>query len=292
MKENKSNVDFTFGWLAMKLLGKSLYSNAWSAISELVANGFDAGANEVYIYIFINIKNKQNSVIEIFDNGSGMTDEEITTYVKVGYNKRSNQEVKKRNPMGRKGIGKLAALYLSEEYSILTKTKTEPLKKWQMSYLETQEEIDNKPSLKAVNDEIDLSCSDTWDSFETGTCLKLTQVNLSGKGIVAFQALAQKLSNYFSLNTVNKKIKLCVYPGHGDIIFNDVEKSIAFGNMAFIEYSNFGKMSLIKEYDNLSKKTLEIPFTKKVTGDINYKHKIEMSSFKEDDMFPDRKSVV
>ena len=39
---NINKIDFTFGWLALKLLGKSLYSNAWSAISELVANGFDA----------------------------------------------------------------------------------------------------------------------------------------------------------------------------------------------------------------------------------------------------------
>ena len=44
-------VEFSFGWLALKLLGKSLYSNAWSAISELVANGFDAHANEVYIFL-------------------------------------------------------------------------------------------------------------------------------------------------------------------------------------------------------------------------------------------------
>ena len=47
---NEKKVDFTFGWLALKLLGKSLYSNAWSAISELVANGFDAGAKK---YMFI-----------------------------------------------------------------------------------------------------------------------------------------------------------------------------------------------------------------------------------------------
>ncbi|HIP44526.1 MAG TPA: hypothetical protein EYG93_04230 [Sulfurospirillum arcachonense] len=284
MNEKNSKVDFTFGWLAMKLLGKSLYSNAWSAISELVANGFDANAEEVYV--FIDIRNKHKSVIEIFDSGTGMTNEEITTYVKVGYNKRSNKEVKKRNPMGRKGIGKLAALYLSEEYFILTKTEKEPLQKWQMSYVENIEEIDTTPSLKFVNDDIPLTCSEQWNKFETGTFLKLTQVNLSGKGIVAFEALAQKLSNYFSLNTVNKKIKLCVYNGEENIIFKDVEKSIAFGNMAFIEYSNSGKMSLEKEYTRLLTKSLEIPFTKKVTGGKNYKHEIEMSNFTEDDKLP------
>ena len=284
MNNKNTKVDFTFGWLAMKLLGKSLYSNAWSAISELVANGFDAEATEVYV--FIDIRDKHKSVIEIFDNGSGMTNDEIITYVKVGYNKRSNKEVKKRNPMGRKGIGKLAALYLSEEYYILTKTKNEPLQKWRMSYVEDIEEVDTTPFLKVINDDIPLSCSNQWNEFKSGTFLKLTQVNLSGKGAIAFQALAQKLSNYFSLNTVDKKIKLCVYNGEESIEFHNVEKSIAFGNMAFIEYSNYGKMSLENEYTNLLTKSLEIPFTKKITNNNNYKHEIQMSNFTEDAKLP------
>ena len=36
--------EFNFTWAALNLLGKSLYSNAWAAISELVANGLDAKA--------------------------------------------------------------------------------------------------------------------------------------------------------------------------------------------------------------------------------------------------------
>ena len=57
-------VEFSFGWLALKLLGKSLYSNAWSAISELVANGFDANAKNIYIYININSLDLTVEVIE------------------------------------------------------------------------------------------------------------------------------------------------------------------------------------------------------------------------------------
>lgn len=284
MEMENSEVQFTFGWLAMKLLGKSLYSNAWSAISELVANGFDANATEVYV--FIDISNKSQSIIEIFDNGTGMTQNEINTYVKVGYNKRNDEEVKKRNPMGRKGIGKLAALYLSEEYYILTKTEKEPLKAWQMGYVETHDDIDTKPSLKAISDDIYLKSGDVWKTFSTGTFLKLTKVNLSGKGIVAFQALSQKLSNYFSLNDTGKNIKICVYNGTGNIEFQNVEKSIAFGNMAFIEYSSLDKMSLNIEYTNLLNKSLNLPFSKSIPHDKTYKHKIEMSKFTESTTFP------
>ena len=282
-KENKK-VDFTFGWLAMKLLGKSLYSNAWSAISELVANGFDANATEVYI--FIDIQNKDKSIIEIFDNGRGMSTDEINTYVKVGYNKRENEEVKKRKPMGRKGIGKLAALYLSEKYYILTKTDKEPLQKWKMSYVETNNDPDSRPSLESVTDDIPLTCVEQWKKLNTGTFLKLTHVNLSGKGTIAFQALEQKLSNYFSLNTVDKKIKLCVYRG-GEIEFKNITKHIAFGNMAFIEYNKSGMMSLLDKHSTLLNKSLKIPFTKKVLGGAdNYEHKIDMSPFKEEIEYP------
>jgi hypothetical protein len=38
--EREDVVEFSFGWFALKLLGQNLYSNSWTAISELVANGF------------------------------------------------------------------------------------------------------------------------------------------------------------------------------------------------------------------------------------------------------------
>lgn len=134
MDSENGKIDFSFGWLALKLLGKSLYSNAWSAISELVANGFDAQAKNVYVYI--DNSDKSNSVIELFDDGTGMDESGMQIYARVGFNKR---EVKNFHdddylPMGRKGIGKLAALYLSEDYLILSKTDHSDLK-WKMTYI-------------------------------------------------------------------------------------------------------------------------------------------------------------
>ena len=60
---DKSRLSFSFGWLALKLMGKSLYSNAWSAISELVANGFDANAKKVYV--LVDAVNKKEATIEM-----------------------------------------------------------------------------------------------------------------------------------------------------------------------------------------------------------------------------------
>ncbi|HEX5330634.1 ATP-binding protein [Sulfuricurvum sp.] len=281
MQEINPKVDFTFGWLAMKLLGKSLYSNPWSAISELVANGFDANADKVYVYI--NLGNKENSTIEIFDNGTGMTNEEIQTYVKVGYNKRTNPDVKARMPMGRKGIGKLAALYLSDNYSIITKTKDGKKSAWQMHYTETEGKIDEKPFLKEIGSDLSVTCSNIWNGFKTGTYLKLTGVNLVGNGNVAFEALEQKLSNYFSLETINKKIMICAHNG-GKIKFHQVKKSIAFGNMAYIEYSGFGKMSLENEFNSISKKTIKVPYAKPVNNQTAYEFAIDLKELNRTDI--------
>ena len=72
---------FSLAYSALKMFGKQLYSNVGSAISELVANGFDANASDVYVVI--DARNKSSATIEILDNGEGMTPEHIQkNYVK------------------------------------------------------------------------------------------------------------------------------------------------------------------------------------------------------------------
>ncbi|MGU7920251.1 hypothetical protein ACS6YF_08545 [Streptococcus suis] len=47
----KDKIQFNFSYYALNLLGKQMYTNRWSAISELIANGLDAGATKVNLYI-------------------------------------------------------------------------------------------------------------------------------------------------------------------------------------------------------------------------------------------------
>ena len=68
-------VSFTLGYEALALLGKGMYSNLWAALSELIANGIDAQPS--FVKVYINMVDKTNSEIEIIDNGSGMTPEDI-----------------------------------------------------------------------------------------------------------------------------------------------------------------------------------------------------------------------
>ena len=120
MLENQK-IPFNFTYFAMKLLGKNLYSNPWTAISEIVANGIDADAKNVYV--LIDMRNKEKAIVEIFDDGLGMSIEDLRDkYTLIGRNKRLESDNRKGKTLGRKGIGKLAALYLSPKYYLYTKT--------------------------------------------------------------------------------------------------------------------------------------------------------------------------
>ena len=279
MADNMNKIDFTFGWLALKLLGKSLYSNAWSAISELVANSFDANAKNVFVYID-NTK-KSDSTIELFDDGNGMDEPDMKTYVRVGFNKRESKIDYSDGylTMGRKGIGKLAALYLSEDYYLLSKTDHSNLK-WKMVYRENADDEEERPFLSQTTDDVHIICEEQWAACKTGTMLRMNHVNLSGLGDVAVNALSKRLSNFFALDSLNdRKIHLCVVSSYSDSIhFAPVEKEIAFNNMAFINYSKDGGSSLLTTIENCSKNIIEFPYTK-LNGVQTYKHTVEVEEF-------------
>lgn len=279
MDESMNKIDFTFGWLALKLLGKSLYSNAWSAISELVANGFDAKAKNVYVYI--NNINKTDSVIELFDDGIGMDEESMKTYVRVGFNKRETTVSYSNGylTMGRKGIGKLAALYLSEDYYLLSKTEHSNLK-WQMVYKENAADEQERPFLSQTSDDVNLVCKEQWEKCRTGTMIRMNHVNLCGLGDVAVEALSKKLSNFFALDSLNeRKIYLCVVSSYSDSLeFIPIEKEIAFNNMAFIDYSRDSGSNLLNTIQGCSSNIIEFPYSK-LNGKQTYKHSVDVKEF-------------
>lgn len=228
-------VSFSFTWQALQLLGKSLYSNAWSAISELVANGFDAGATTVRV--FLDVCDKSSSVVEIMDDGSGMNKDGITTYAKVGYDRRRDRpdgsHVRPEEVMGRKGIGKLAALYLTDNYCIQTK-QSGITSTWQID--RGNSSPDEVPVLKRVDDaHCNPSISD-WAHAKQGTIIVMHDVDLKGLGDAAFEALSSRLANQFLISSMNgKKIELAIRSKRGEVAtFQPVEKRIAFRNMSFL----------------------------------------------------------
>ncbi len=110
----------------LKLLGPNLYTNIYYVLAELIANAYDASAKNVYI-----ISNKDSIIVE--DDGKGMSYEngDIRHYLDVAKETRVTLEDSytndnpPRRKMGRKGVGKLAALSVSENVQIMTKVDGE-----------------------------------------------------------------------------------------------------------------------------------------------------------------------
>lgn len=105
----------------LELLGPSLYTNIYYVLAELIANAYDAQAKNVYI-----IAEKDSITVE--DDGTGMTYEEVRGhYLAVAReSRRTKAETYSRDGdrrrMGRKGIGKLAALSVSENVLVQTRS--------------------------------------------------------------------------------------------------------------------------------------------------------------------------
>ena len=105
----------------LELLGPSLYTNIYYVLAELIANAYDAQAKNVYI-----IAEKDSITVE--DDGTGMTYGEVTGhYLAVARESRTKESDTytrdgDRRRMGRKGIGKLAALSVSENVLVQTRS--------------------------------------------------------------------------------------------------------------------------------------------------------------------------
>lgn len=115
-KEYKLSIDPRI----LELLGPNLYTNIYYVLAELIANAYDADAHNVYI-----ISNPDNIVVE--DDGTGMSYNkgDINKFLNVAGISRTGEDDSlssglKRKKMGRKGVGKLAALSVSEEVEVMT----------------------------------------------------------------------------------------------------------------------------------------------------------------------------
>lgn len=229
------SVKFTLTYSALKMFGKQLYSNVSSAISELVANGLDAKAAN--IYLTIDIRDKVKSYVEVFDEGKGMSADDIADhYIKIGYNKRRNEKgLDDGKTLGRKGIGKLAALYLSDCFTIITKTVNSDLTCWKLDVSSLDE--DDSPELEQVaSDEYcELESYKKLVAIGHGTIICLKDVNMKGLGDKAFESLECRLSNLFLYDKLEQKIWIkLIQTDAPNGKFSLINKQIAFKNLAYI----------------------------------------------------------
>lgn len=102
-----------------------MYKRRDVAIAELVANAWDAGASVVEIAIPLpSTYQPSESKVTVFDDGSGMSDDEVQdNYLVIGRNRRASGQAlpQGRRPMGRKGVGKLAGFGLGKKMCVITR---------------------------------------------------------------------------------------------------------------------------------------------------------------------------
>ena len=200
-----NSIPFNFSYFALNLLGKQMYSNNWSAISELIANGLDAGATNVKLYI--ESIDKSKSTLEILDNGSGMSYVDLSTkYALIGRNRRLSKEESSEKTKGRKGIGKLATLFLSKKYYIVSK-KGGIETAWMLD--STNASDSDIPELIRVDiNDVSIENKSVWDSFESGTLIKSVGVDLTGFAEGKLDSLKMTLANYYLLNNIGAVIEV------------------------------------------------------------------------------------
>jgi hypothetical protein len=115
---NNEPFKFEFSLETLNHLGRGLYRSFATVIAEAISNSWDAEATQVAVLI-----QKDKLIIE--DNGKGMNNDDFRyKFLKVGYSRRQDPENKsKRVVIGRKGIGKLAMLSISDKVTILSRKK-------------------------------------------------------------------------------------------------------------------------------------------------------------------------
>ena len=127
---------FEPGAMSIIQMGEELIGHPTTALSELVKNAYDADSLYCEVYIHLD-KNPKNSFLVVIDNGLGMSDKvlfgewlqpSMSSKRKNNNNKRSL--IYKRNFLGSKGIGRLAAMALGNRLTVISKIDSEKEFNW------------------------------------------------------------------------------------------------------------------------------------------------------------------
>jgi signal transduction histidine kinase len=115
-------------------MGEELIGHPTTAINELVKNGYDADATTGRVYVHYN-KDNEKSFLVISDNGLGMDGTVLFgDWLQPSVSKKrtgdGKSQVLRRNLLGSKGIGRLAAMALGRYLTVISKTAEEQEYNW------------------------------------------------------------------------------------------------------------------------------------------------------------------
>lgn len=212
-REYKINIDPRI----LELLGPNLYTNVYYVLAELIANAYDANASNVYIM------QKKDGRIIVEDDGRGMSYEkgDISTYLNVAIETRSTDQdifvgCTKRKRIGRKGIGKLAALSISEPVSVMTKRDGE------ISGFRLSRYVKPDGKLEPIAEK-DIK----FEKIETGNGTSIVMANPQYELHKTREAIKKNLLKIFPL--VNDDFKVHIITDQWEICIDSFDKEIIEG---------------------------------------------------------------
>lgn len=224
MNQSSEKYTMRISRLTIDKLGIQMYDRISAVLAELIANAYDADANDVKIKLPFgtylarreggDVKDLDYEIV-IEDDGIGMTANQVNEfYLNVGFDRRSTRGEKtqkyKRRVMGRKGIGKLAPFGVCREVEVVTAGGKSTDKGYPVSNLVLKlDDILNETSDDQGNPEPyhpQLGTLDGSYFAKRGTKLILRQFNR--KRVPTKEELGRQLAARFGLSQNNWKVLL------------------------------------------------------------------------------------
>lgn len=184
----KHKYTMTISRTTVDKLGIKLYDKVSAVLAEIIANSYDADAENVEIslplgtYLARRSHGKlfdQGHTIILKDDGHGMTDLEINEfYLNVGIDRRkraqhgSESREKSRPVMGRKGIGKLAPFGICQEVEVISAAGPKDATEFPVAHLILRYEEINTPTDKPYHPDVGSRDGTTTDKRGTTIILR------------------------------------------------------------------------------------------------------------------------
>lgn len=218
-----NSIKFSIANNAVTHLGRNLYSTTPPALAELVANSYDAYATEVDIKL-------SSDSISIIDNGKGLNLSELKgKYAIIGSEKQEEKPINSlpiRKPMGKKGIGKLAAFSLGDTYTVYSKAKNN--KNGWLTFTLKYHEMTKSDNYDVEVSEIGLPSEfSDYKEYSSGFIVKITgirrQITQATKNNIQKQ-----LSRRFYIDQSKTKFKLKIDGKELKLDSNEYYKNIEY----------------------------------------------------------------
>lgn len=236
-----SSLKFSIANNAVTHLGRNLYSTTPPALAELVANSYDAYATRVDIHL-------SDDSISIVDNGKGLSLEELENkYAIIGSEKQMEipfNGLSERKPMGKKGIGKLAAFSLGDEYTVYSKNSGS--KKWINFTLKYRDMI-SSDSYEANIEQVDLPSEfSKYESYSSGFIVKITNTRRKVTN-ATINNIKTQLSRRFYIDQI--KMNFDLYINNTKL---ELDSNSYYGKIEYLFYfGDFSVEGLEHKFPNL-----------------------------------------